>query len=106
MQPHEHARHQGKVIRHVALVAVPEIGAHVGRPLVGFREQHAVRPARLDVAPDRLQDGVRLGQILAAGALTLDEVRHGVEAKAVDPQLQPEVHDLQQLLAAPPDCRN
>ena len=42
-QRHEHARHQREVKRHVALVAVAEVVAHVGRPLVRLGEQHPVR---------------------------------------------------------------
>ena len=43
---HEHARHQREVERHVALVAVAEVGAHVGRPLVRLGQQHAVADRR------------------------------------------------------------
>ena len=39
---HEHARHQREVKRHVAFVAVAEIGDGVFRPLIGFGQQHAV----------------------------------------------------------------
>ena len=39
---HIHARHQGEVIRHVTFVAIAEILAHVFRPLIGFRQKHAV----------------------------------------------------------------
>ncbi len=41
-QRHEHARHQREVERHVALVAVAEVGADVGRPLVRFGEQQPI----------------------------------------------------------------
>ena len=36
---------------------------------------------------------VRLGQVLAVGALALVEVRHGVQAQPVDAHLEPEVDD-------------
>ena len=42
---HEHARHQREVERHVAFVAVAEVGPHVGRPLVGLGEEAAGRDA-------------------------------------------------------------
>ena len=41
-QRHVDARHQREMERHVAFVAVAEIRAHVGGPLVGFRQEHAV----------------------------------------------------------------
>ena len=94
------------MIRHVAFVAVAEVGADVGRQLVGLGEQHPVRPALIDVAPDRLEHGVRLGQVLAARALALDQVRHGIETEAVDAQLEPEVDHLENLLRGRPDCRS
>ncbi len=72
VQAHEHARHERKVIRHVAFVAVAEIGADVGRKLVGLGEQHPVRPPFIDVAPNRLEDGMGIGKVLAARALALD----------------------------------
>ena len=37
---------------------------------------------------------MRLGKVLAARALALDQVRHGVETEPVDPQLEPEVDHL------------
>ena len=40
---HEHARHDREMERHVALVAVAEIGDGVFRPLIRFRQQHPVR---------------------------------------------------------------
>ena len=40
---HVHARHQRKMERHVAFVAVAEIILGVFRPLVGLGEQHAAR---------------------------------------------------------------
>jgi hypothetical protein len=61
---HEHARHQRKVERHVAFVAVAEIRAHVFGPLVGFGEQHRSRYSRRARA-QRLEHAVRLGQVLA-----------------------------------------
>src|SRR5271165_7378184 len=39
------------------------------------------------------------GQVLAGGALSLDQIRYGVQAEAIDSQIQPELHDLPHLLA-------
>ena len=41
--------------------------------------------------PDCPDDGMRLGEVVAARAIALDQVRHRVETKAVDAQIQPEV---------------
>ena len=59
-QGHEHARHEREVERHVAFVAVAEVRAHVGRPLVGLGQQDASAVTGVELAPDQLQDGVRL----------------------------------------------
>ena len=41
---------------------------------------------------------VRLRQVLAARALALEEVGHGVEPQPVHPHVEPEVHDLEDRL--------
>ena len=41
---------------------------------------------------------MRLGQVLAVGALALVEVGHGVEAEAVQPEVQPEAQDVEHRL--------
>ena len=81
---HVHARHQREVERHVAFVAVAEIVLGVLRPLVGLGQQHAAGIVRVELGADRLQDVVRLGQVLVVGALALDQVGHGVEPQPVD----------------------
>ena len=43
-------------------VPVPEILDDVVGPLVRFREQHPVGVARVDLGPNALQEGVRLGR--------------------------------------------
>ena len=91
---HEHARHQGKVKRHVTLVAVTEIWPHVGGPLIGLGKQHAIRVGGVDLTSDGLEDLVRLVEVLADRAVTLDQVRHGVEAHPVHATVEPEAHDL------------
>ncbi len=75
----------------------PKYGPDVGRPLVRLGEQHPVGPVRVDVRANRLEHDVRLGQVLAAGALALHEVRHGVETEAIHAHRQPEVHHLEHL---------
>ena len=80
--------------RHVAFVAVAEVRAHVGRPLVRFGEQHAVRIARVERRADLLEDVVRLVEVLADRALALDQVRDGVEPQPVDAAIEPELHHL------------
>ena len=87
---HEDARHEGKVERHVAFVAFAEIGAGVLGPLVGFGQQHAVRVAFVDFLPEALQDLMGFGQVLVVGSVALDEIRHSVEAEAVDAHIEPE----------------
>ena len=82
----------------MALVAVAEVLDDVGRPLVGLGEQHAVGVVGVDLGADALEVLVRLGQVLAVGALALVEVRDGVEAEAVEPEVQPEAQDLEHRL--------
>ena len=91
MNRHEDARHDGEMKIHMAFVAVAEIAGGVFGPLVGFRQQHAVLEARVDVAAQLFQEGMRLGKVLAVGPVALEEIGHGVEAQPVDPQPEPEV---------------
>ena len=49
-QRHVDARHQREMECHVAFVAVAEIGAHIGGPLIGFGQNHAVGIIRVDLA--------------------------------------------------------
>ena len=51
---HVDARHQREVEGHVALVAVAEVGAHVGGPHVGFGEDEAVLVLGVDDGADLL----------------------------------------------------
>ena len=85
----------GKVEGHVALVAVAEVGADVGGPLVGFGEDEAVGVFGVDGGADLLDDGVGLGQVLAGGAVALDQVGDGVHAQGVDAHVEPEAHGLE-----------
>ena len=68
-----------------------QIGDRVLGPLVGFRQQHPVGKIRVDVTAQIAQEGVGLGQILASRALALEQVRHRVEAQAVDAHTEPEI---------------
>lgn len=69
---------------------VAEVVDDVFRPLIGFGEQHGVRVVRVDLLAEPLEELVGLREVLAVGALPLVEVRHGVDAEAVDPEVQPE----------------
>ena len=51
---HVDARHKREVEGHVALVAVAEVGADVGGPLVGFGEDEAVGVVGVDDGADAL----------------------------------------------------
>ena len=92
LQRHEHARHQREVERHVAFVAVAEVRAHVGGPLVRLGQQHAVRVRRVELAPHPLQHGVRFRQVLVVGAFADAQIRHRVEPQRVDAEIEPELH--------------
>ena len=82
----------------MALVAVAEVLDDVRRPLVGLGEQHAVGVLGVDRRAHALEVVVRLGQVLAVGALALEEVGHGVEAEAVEAEVEPEAQDLEHRL--------
>ncbi len=88
----------GKVERHVALVALAEIDLGVLRPHVGLGQQHAAGRVGVDLGADAADDVVRLGQVLVAGAVALDQVRHRVEPQPVDAEIEPEPHRRQHLL--------
>ena len=91
---HVDARHQRKVIRHVAFVAVAEIGADVFRPLVGLGEKHLAGRIGVKLGPDLLDDGVGFRQIFVVGSFALAQIRNCVQAKAVDAEIKPSPHDL------------
>ena len=92
-QRHEEARHEREVEAHVTFVPVAEVGRRVLGPLIRLGKEHSSREGAVDVRAQLLQDGVRLGQVLAAGPLALEQVRHCVEAEAVDARGQPEIED-------------
>jgi hypothetical protein len=51
-QGHVDARHQREVEGHVALVAIAEVGADIGRPLVGFGQDETVGVLGIDGGAD------------------------------------------------------
>ena len=77
---------------HVAFVPRSEILLDVFGPLVGFGKQHAVRIVVVHDLADVLEDRMCFGKILARGALTLNEIGHGVEPQTVDAHVEPEAH--------------
>jgi len=98
---HVDARHQRKVIRHVALIALAEIFAHVLRPLVRFRQQKPVLVVRVDRCTQLLDHRMGFGQVLIVGAFTLDQVGNRIQPEAVDAHVEPEAHGLKHRLQNP-----
>jgi hypothetical protein len=90
---------RGKVEGHVELVAVAEVGTHLGRPLVRLGEEDTALVAIVDLAPDLAEERVGLGQALAVGAVALEEIGDGIAAESVKPPVQPELHGLENLAA-------
>ena len=94
---HVDARHERKMERHVALIAIAKVGAHVGRPLVGLGKNQAIRIVRVDRGAQRLDHRVRFRQIFAGGSIALAKVWNRVHAQRVDAHVEPEAHRLQHL---------
>ena len=88
----EEARHQREVERHVALVAVAEVLAHVLGPLVGLGEQDAAGVTGVERGADALDHRVGRREVLVVRALALAEVGDRVEAEPVDAHVEPELH--------------
>ena len=91
---------------HVALVAVAEVVDDVGRPLVGLGQQHLARERGVDLLAQPLEVLVGLRQVLAVGAVALEQVGHGVEAEAVEADVEPEADDVEHRLLRPRGCRS
>ena len=83
---HEHARHEREVEAHVALVAVAEVVDDVGRPLVGLGQQHPAGELGVDLLAQRSQVLVGLGQVLAVGAVALEQVGTASSRKPSSPR--------------------
>ncbi len=98
---HVHARHQRKMERHVAFVAVAKILLRVFRPLIGLGQQHTPGGMRIERRADPLQDGVCLRQVLVVRPFALDQIGHGVQPQAIDAGVEPEAHDGEHLLQNP-----
>ena len=79
-QRHVDARHQRKVECHLALVPIPKVGPDIIGPHVRFSQDHAVFVLGIDGRADLLDHYVRLGHVLAAGAVAFDQVWNGIEA--------------------------
>ncbi len=79
----------------MALVAVAEVGNGVLGPLVRLGEEHPVAVVAVHVGPHPLQEGVRLGQVLAVRAVALVEVGDGVEPEPVDTEVEPVVEQFE-----------
>ena len=92
---HVHARHQREVKGHVELVAVPEVGADVPRPLVGLGQEDAAAVLGVQTGPEALQEDVSLREVLAARPLALEEVGDGVAPEPVEALVEPEAHGVQ-----------
>ena len=73
---------------------IAEVLDHVGGPLVGLGQQHTSGELVVDDLAAVPQELMGLGQVLAVGALTLEEVGHGVQTEAVDAEVQPEPQDV------------
>ena len=77
------------------VLGVAEVLDDVGGPLVGLGEQHPAGELVVDHLAAVLEEGVRLGQVLAVGALALEQVRHRVQPEAVDAEVEPEPQDVE-----------
>ena len=77
---------------HVAFVAIAEVRADVGGPHVGFGQDDAILVLGVDDGADFLDLQVGFGDVLAGGALALDEIGHRVQAQPVDAHVEPEAH--------------
>ena len=84
-QGHEHAWHQWKMKRHMAFIPASrtKIGDGILRPLIGFRQQHPVGVIIVHMFAQALQEVVGFGQVFATGAISLEQVGHGIQSHAI-----------------------
>ena len=87
---HEQPGHHREVEAHVALVAVAEVVDDVLGPLVGLGQQHPAREVVVDLLAHALQVLMGLGEVLAVGAVPLEQVGNSVQPETVEAQVQPE----------------
>ena len=76
------------------LVAIAEIGTQVGRPLVGFRQEHGSGEFGINSAAQIFENRVRLRQVFAGCPFPFDQVGNGIQAETVHADCQPEFDDL------------
>ena len=81
----------------MALIAIAEILLRVFRPLIGLGQQHPPRRMCIERGADRLQHIMSFGEVFVIGAVAFDQIRHGVQPQAIDPKVEPEPHDVQNL---------
>ena len=91
-QAHEQAGHQGKFKRHMELIAVTEIGAHVARPLIGLGEKHTVPVTLVDALTNFFQVGMGFGRIPHMVPSRSNRVGNRVAPESVQSLIQPEFH--------------
>ena len=89
-------RHDREVEAHGALgdLGGAEVVHDVDRPLVGLRQGDRAGELLVEHLADTGDDGVRVGQVLAARPLALGQVGDGVQAEAVHPGARPEADDV------------
>src|SRR5262249_18268642 len=93
--PHEQPRHEGKMERHVELIAITEVRTYIRRPLVGFRHYNAPPIGCVDPFSYFCKKGVGFWKVLTDCALSLKEIGHRVATESIEALLQPEDHDIQ-----------
>ena len=71
-------------------VGIAEVLDDVGRPLVRLGQQHPAGELVVDDLAAVLEERVRLGQVLAVGAIALEQVGHRVQPETVDAEVEPE----------------
>ena len=78
---------------------ITEIVDDVRRPLVGLGQQDGVRVLHVQHLATPLEELVGLRQVLAVGALFLEEVGHRVQSETIEPEVQPESQRIDHLVA-------
>ncbi len=99
LQRHEEPRHERKMERHVALVALAKIRNGVLRPLIRLGEEHAIGVLLLNMRTKVFQITVRLREILARGSLAFEKIRNRIQPQPVHAHTEPEVGHLVHRLA-------
>ena len=97
-QRQEQAGHQREVESHVEFIAFTEVSHQIVWPLVGFRQQNSARVFPIDQAAHAPAKGMGFRQVFAVGAITLKQVGNGINPEAIDAQIQPETHHIEDRL--------